>query len=103
LAILVLLTTANIGCTGPEIIGAIGEIVVGGVTGDTETAAEFGKALQASAEQQQQRELLLSKLPPGWKCEGGNLYYSDEAGCYIYARPDDSWLKWDGKQWVEGD
>jgi hypothetical protein len=103
LAILVLITTANTGCTGPEIVGAVGEILVGGISGDPQHGKEFGQALQASAEQQQQQEFMLSKLPPGWKCEGASIYYSEDNGCYIYSRPDQSWLKWAGGQWVLGE
>ena len=102
-AILVLITPITTGCTGPQLIGAIGEIVVGGISGDTQKGAEFGQALQASAEQDQQKQFMLTKLPPGWKCEGANIYYSEESGCYIYSRPDQSWLKWVDGQWVQGE
>src|SRR4030042_3214468 len=95
------------GCA--ETIQAIGEGAAIGATmafvevatGDPELAEQVGQELLAKSEEERQTRELLSKLPAGWQCPGGDLYWSEDVDCMVYTRPDKDWVKFNGVFWVD--
>jgi hypothetical protein len=93
----------SVGCTGADIAGGVAQVLYGGLTGDEEGAAAVGEQVKMEVKEKERQEQLLSKVPPEWKVEGAELYFSQQVGTYVYVRPDQSWLKWNGSQWVLGE
>lgn len=84
---------------------AIGTIqgVTEAMTGDPELAVQAGQELQAKFDEQRQIKAYLEKLPAGWQCAGGDLYWSDSVECMVYSRPDQKWVKFNGADWIDPD
>uniref|UniRef100_A0A7V4G988 Lipoprotein n=1 Tax=Desulfobacca acetoxidans TaxID=60893 RepID=A0A7V4G988_9BACT len=93
----------SVGCTGADIAAGVAQVLYAGLTGDEEGAAAVAEQVRTEVQEKERQELLLSQVPPAWKVEGAEIYFSQQVGTYVYVRPDQSWLKWNGSQWVLGE